>query len=222
MSEDVSPDYRASDDDRSRVAQALSESFSRGQLTYAELDERTAQVWAATFRAELLAPLSDLMPDPAGVLDEQPPAAQVSPAPARRTGAETAQQQVTGEPGGKSFSFSVVGASQKRGHWLCARNHVSLAVVGATTLDLRRARLAAQETTIWAFGIVGAVELLVPEDVLVIGEGIGIVGAFDVGKDREVTVEQRDLPADVPVIRVRGLGLVGAVSVRRVPRNATD
>lgn len=221
MSEEASPGLRASDSDRQRVAQALSEAFSNGQLSYSELDDRTAQVWAATHRSELLAPLRDLMSDPAGVLSGEPPTVP-APTPASRIGAETARHQVTSESGGQTFSIAMVGVSQKHGQWLVARNHVSLSMIGATTIDLRRARFAAPETTIWAFGIVGAAEILVPEDVSVIGEGIGVVGAFEVTKDKEVTVEQKDLPVDAPVIRVRGLGLVGAVTVRRVPRDAPE
>lgn len=221
MSEDATPDLRASDGDRQLVAQALSQAFSRGQLSYSELDDRTAKVWAATFRKELFVPLADLMSDPASVLVEASPDP-TALTPMRHTGAEIAKPHFTGGSVGQRFSFAMVGASQKRGHWLIARQHVSVSLVGATTLDLRRVRFTAPETTIWAFGVVGAVEVLVPEDVLVHSDGIGIVGAFEVTKDKEVTVEQRDLPADAPVIRVRGLGLVGAVSVRRVPRAATD
>lgn len=220
MSEDVEPGIRASDDDRRRVVAALSEAFSRGQLDYAELDERTARVWATTHRAELLTPLQDLMPDPAGVLSGPPQAPADVPVP--RAGADTARQQVTGEPGGQSFSFSLLGVSQKRGQWLSARTHASLALLGATTLDLRRARLSSHETTVWAFGVLGAVELLVPEDVIVHGDGIGVLGAFEVTRDGQVSVNQQDLPADAPVIRVRGLGLLGAVTVRRVPRGSPE
>src|SRR5699024_4770372 len=73
MSNDPSR-LRASDEDRSRAAEALSHAFAQGKLDYAEFDERTSTVWATKYRDELLLPLADLYPDPARVLDRQLPA----------------------------------------------------------------------------------------------------------------------------------------------------
>ncbi|AGF71494.1 DUF1707 SHOCT-like domain-containing protein [Corynebacterium halotolerans] len=223
MSDGGTPRLRASDDDRRRVAAALSDAFARGQLDYGELDARTEQVWSARYRDELFAPLSDLLPDPARILEDRAPAPRPRTAPrSPRAGAETARQQVTGEPGGQSLTFSLLGMSQKRGDWLCSPTHHTTAMLGSTVIDLRLARLTCAETTINAFGVLGAVEILVPEDVLVIGDGYGVLGAFEVTEDKKVTVAQRDLPADAPVVRVRGLGLLGSVGIRRVPRESGD
>lgn len=211
MSAEDHPRLRATDDDRHRVTAALSEAFSHGQLDYEELDVRTRQVWAARHRDELLAPLADLVADPAHVLD--------SPGLALRPEAPApVAPRVTGEAGGRVLSFATMGMSEKRGNWLLARAHTSLALVGATVLDLRRARLTGPETTITALGLLGSVEILVPEDVRVLGEGVGVLGSFEVRRDDDVAVSQDDLPTDAPVVRVRGLGLLGAVVVRRVPR----
>lgn len=76
---DETPPLRADDEDRNRITTALGEALSRGQLSYAEFDERTGQAWAATHRAELLALLADLLPDPARLLDDRSPAPPAGP-----------------------------------------------------------------------------------------------------------------------------------------------
>ncbi len=227
MSEEDASRMRASHGDRERVTAALSEAFSNGQLDYEEFDERAKKVWELRYRDELLTVLTDLVPDPAAALDAPPPAVRPAAEPGLRgTSAGTegwlARRQVTGEPGGQAISFAMMGVSEKRGDWLLGRGHTSLGLMGSTVLDLRRARLSAQETTIWAFGLMGSVEILVPEDIRVLGDGIGILGSFEVRREGDVTVSQHELPDDAPVVRVRGLGLMGAISVRRVPRDAPD
>lgn len=221
MTDSGSPRLRASDDDRNRIAAALSEAFARGQLSYEEFEERTQRVWAARHRDELLTPVSDLMSNPARVL-EQRMSPHTGTVPTPRAGAGTARQQVTGEVGGRALSFAALGLSERRGDWLISPTHVSLSVLGSTVIDLRHVRLASEETVITAFGVLGAVEILVPEDVLVVGEGYGILGAFEITRDRRVTVSQRDLPAGSPVVRIRGLGLLGSVSIRLLPRKSGD
>lgn len=227
MSEGGSSRMRASDDDRNRVAAALSEAFSRGQLDYEEFDERTAQVWAARFHDELLTTLDDLMPNPARVLDEQLPVVRpdhspepVGPAPGK--GHDVARRQVTGETGGQAFTFALMGGSEKTGDWLVAPEHFTVAVMAGTEVDLRQARFQGRETVITAVAVMGGADVVVPEDVRVVNDGVGVMGAFEIEEDDDVTVVMRDLPADAPVIRIRGLALMGAVTVRRARRDSRD
>ena len=214
-----SPRLRASDDDRNRVNEALSRAFAEGRIDVAEFDERTRLVLGARYRDELAPPLADLVPDPAAVLDGHLPAVRPdrSPSPAG-DGSPAPACRVTGEQGGSSFSIAVMGGTEKRGDWLIAPTHVSVALMGGTELDLTQARLVSGETTIFAVGLMGGVDILVPEDVRVISEGVGVMGGFGVSTDRDVTRRMEDLPADAPVVRVRGLGLMGGVEVKRVPR----
>lgn len=215
---------RASDQDRNRVAEALSHAFAQGQLDYEEFDQRTSTIWATKYRDELLAPLADLYPDPARILDQQLPVVRPEhtpvppPQPHARTGRSL--QQVTGEPGGDSFSLAVMGGSDRSGSWLCAPTHTSVALMGGTSLDLRHARLGARETVIYAVALMGGVEIIVPEDVRVISEGVGVMGGFDVSDHESVTLAQTDIPVDSPVIRLRGLGLMGGVEITRKARDA--
>ncbi len=211
---------RASDEDRTRAAEALSHAFSQGQLDYLEFDERTSAIWATKYRDELLLPLADLYPDPARVLDRQLPSVRPghtpTPAPQSRT---RSLQQVTGETGGDSFSLAVMGGSERAGGWMCAPTHTSLALMGGTVLDLRHARLGAHETLIFAVAVMGGIEITVPEDVQVICDGAGIMGEFGIRDHESVTLAREDVPADAPVIRLRGLALMGEVAIIRKARD---
>ena len=206
---------RASDGDRERAAAALSQAFSQGQLDYSEFDERTRQIWATKYQDELLVPLSDLYPDPQRLFDGSLPAALPDQAPQVRPRQEPVRIRVTGDQGGDSFSFAVMGSSERTGDWLCAPTHTSLAIMGGTDIDLRQARLGSRETVIYAVALMGGMEITVPEDVHIISDGIGIMGGFGISDDRSVTLRREDIPPGAPVIHVRGLALMGGVGVTR-------
>lgn len=201
------PRKRAGNADRDRVAEMLKDALADGQLTITEFDERSHQLWAATFvdeLAPLTADLSPVAPPTSSSVVHHGPRDVAAP----RTGAPA---RVTGEPGGSSSSFSIMGEVEKRGDWHVAPSHTSIAVMGGNTLDLTRARLSAQETVIHAIAVMGGIEIIVPEDVRVVDDGFGIMGGFGItGNPGE------QLPPDAPVVRVRGLALMGGVEIKRV------
>ena len=92
--------------------------------------------------------------------------------------------------------------------------------MGGNALDLREARLASRETTVNAVAIMGGIDIIVPDDVRVIDDGIGIMGGFGIEDHPSCTVSVAQLPADAPVIRVRGLALMGGVGITRAARGA--
>ena len=63
---------RATDDERRRVADELSEALGRGQIDLSEFDERTNRAWAARTRDELADPLADLVDDPWAIIMDRP------------------------------------------------------------------------------------------------------------------------------------------------------
>lgn len=218
--DDSTPRIRASDDDRNKVAAALSQAFSQGKLDYEEFDERTRQVWGMRYRDELLTPLQDLLPDPAQVLEGQLPAVRPDNAPAPAGHMVPSLRQMTGEQGGDRISLSIMGGTEKQGDWLCAPGHVSLALMGGNEIDLRHARLGSRETTIYAVAVMGGIDIIVPEDMRVISDGVGIMGGFGFETDKDVSLRHQDLPADAPVIRIRGVALMGGVTIIRKRRDA--
>ena len=202
------PRKRASDAERDTAAKHLQEAFADGQISMSEFDDRSRARYAATYADELPALVEDLSPV------KRPD----RPTPATTSAGSRAV--VTGESNGSAFSLSLMGGSERSGQWLVAPMHTSLTLMGGNALDLREARLASRETTINAVAIMGGIDIIVPEDVRVVDDGIGIMGGFGVEDHDSCTVSVAELPADAPVVRVRGLALMGGVGITRAARGA--
>lgn len=203
------PSVRASDAERDATASLLRESFSEGRLTLAEFDERTSRAYAARFRSELMELTHDL---PAAHREhESTLEARPDRAPARR---------ITGGSG-PATSLAIMGGVERAGTWTLPAEHTAFALMGGVEIDLREAALQAHETTIRAFAIMGGIEILVPDDVHVQVEGIGLMGGFgeESGRWKPDPRPVRQAPPGAPVIRVTGLALMGGIGVRRVPRS---
>lgn len=203
MDNPTPPRKRASDAERDTAAKHLQDAFADGQISMAEFDERSRALYAATYADELPGLVEDLSP-------VKRPDREASPS----------HTLVTGESGGSAFTLSVMGGSERTGQWLMAPTHTSLTLMGGNALDLREARFAAHETTVNAVAIMGGIDIIVPDDVRVIDDGIGIMGGFGIEDHPSCTVPVAQLPADAPVIRVRGLALMGGVGITRAARGA--
>lgn len=193
------PRKRASNTERERISQLLHDAHVDGQLTLTEFDDRTKALWAATYADELPVLVADLTPveHSSGTLEP-----------------------ISTQPGGSSFSFSIMGESVKKGRWHIAPTHTSITVMGGNDLDLRNATLSAHETVINAFAVMGGIDIIVPDDVRVIDDGIGVMGGFELRDDPSSTTSHDHLPSDAPVVRVRGLALMGGVDIIRAARDA--
>jgi hypothetical protein len=184
---------RASDADRERVAGALREAASLGQITPTELNERLTTCYAAKTIGDLLVLTEDLPGHAATLAPPQP---------------------VTSHAGGKpgpATSVGIFGGFERRGRWVVPAEHTAVAMMGGGYLDLREASFAATETTITVFAFFGGVDIVVPAGIAVHVSGMGIMGGFD-----------HDGPQDAapgaPVVRVEGLVVMGGVSVKQVPQ----
>ena len=204
------PRKRASSAARQATANLLTEALADGQIDITEFDERTAQVWQATYADELEHLTADVE-----VPDSKKPDSQVTVTPRTQPTMEIVPHQ-----GGSAFSFAVMGGSTSKGSWHIARHHTSLAMMGGNYLDLREATLSSHETVITAVALMGGIDIVVPEDVRVINEGFGIMGGFGVTDHPSCTLRVDDIPASAPIVRVRGLGLMGGVGITRAARGA--
>lgn len=193
------PRKRASNTERERISQLLDDAHVDGQLTLTEFDDRIKALWAATYADELPALVADLTPVEHGSGTLEP---------------------ITSQPGGSALSFSIMGESVKKGRWHVAPTHTSITVMGGNDLDLRNATLSAHETVINAFAVMGGIDIIVPDDVRVIDDGIGVLGGFELRDDPSSTTSHDHLPSDAPVVRVRGLALMGGVDIIRAARDA--
>lgn len=213
---------RASDADRERVAQILQSATSAGRLDMSELSERLEQVYAARTLGELEPVLRDL---PEG--HQQPGAGSLAVPTERRAQPFAPAHQphqsyrsggpalVGGTPG-STASVAVMAGTSRKGNWVVPPQHTSVAFWGGVDIDLRTARFAQQHVTITAVAIMGGIEIVVPDDVIVDVSGFGFMGAFELTDHSEAP----EPGPDAPVVKINGLAFWGAVEVIRKPRQA--
>ena len=189
---------RISDDDRHRVAEVLREAAGEGRIDLEELDERLEAAYGAKVYADLVPILADL------------PNAQL---PAVRAAASVAR--APGSAAGRTYdkSFSIMGGQTRKGVWEIGPEHQAFTLMGGIDLDLREAVFGANEVVINAVAIMGGIDIYVNANTKVSVEGTGIMGDFDQARDK---VEAR-LGPESPTVRVKGVALMGAVTVKRRP-----
>ncbi|WP_299052441.1 DUF1707 domain-containing protein [uncultured Nocardioides sp.] len=189
---------RISDAERHRTADVLRDAAAEGRLDITELEERIEATYAAKTYADLVPIVADL---PAGRDVPGPTVAQGGPAgplvPAQRY----------------DTSIAVMSGQDRRGVWEVGPSHQAFALMGGVTLDLREARFAAQEVVITAVTFWGGVDVVVGARHRVSVEGIGIMGGFAESRPK---VEAAIAP-DSPLVRVRGVAIMGGVNVVRKP-----
>ncbi|RYC09557.1 DUF1707 SHOCT-like domain-containing protein [Nocardioides zhouii] len=192
---------RISDNDRQKVAEVLREAAGEGRIDLEELDERLELAWGAKTYADLVPITADLH------LPAHPlPAA----APARRT--------PTGLPtSAHASSTAIMGECKRQGVWAVPEHHSAFALMGSVVIDLRQAQLSSHDTQINASTIMGEVKIIVPAHLNVVIDGTPIMGEFGHGKDKVPA----EIGPDSPTIRVRGMAMMGSVTVQRQPAPGT-
>lgn len=187
---------RISDADREKVANILRDAAAEGRIDFDELDERLEATYAAKVYADLVPITLDLPASgaPVPVNHHTHPAVPGGvPAPDWQT------------------SFAVMWGTERKGVWDVPATHTAFAMMGSVELDLRQARFAARETIIYANVVMGSVDIVVNARAHVIVEGTGVMGDFSQARDKVPA----ELDASSPVIRVKGVALMGAVNVTR-------
>jgi hypothetical protein len=194
---------RASDAERNVAIDRLRAAYVEGRLDQEEFDERSNAALTAKTIGQLERLFTDLPASYGHRLAEHP----AGPAPEVRPG-----------PGsGNRVSIAVMSGVDRRGPWRVPVDSTAFALMGSVALDLREAILSAPVTTITAVTVMGGIDIVVPPGMRVESSGIGFMGAFDnnARNDR--------LPADAPLLRVRGFALMGGVEIKtREPRDRTD
>ena len=185
---------RISDADRHKVAELLRDAAGEGRLDLEELDERLEATYAAKTYADLVPLTIDL---PAhGEQQAATPVPRREPLPATVT---------------YDSSLAIMGGCTRKGAWLVPPRHQAFALMGGVDIDLREATFAERETIIYANAVMAGVDITVDARTHVIIEGVGIMGAFEQGRDKVAP----ELTADSPVVRVKGVALMAGVTVTR-------
>ena len=185
----LTPDLRAADADRDRVAAELREHVGEGRLT---LEEFSARIDAA-YEARTLGELETLTRD----------------LPAAGSHAPATMARPTRRPTRRSIA--VMSGIARKSRWRIEERTTAIAVMGGIELDLRAAEIEGAEVEITAIAVMGGIEITVPEGVEVDLTGFAFMG----GKEESVKEVPR-IPG-APLVRVRAFAVMGAVEVRSRP-----
>jgi len=111
-------------------------------------------------------------------------------------------------PGGKPGRFAVALKSSisRAGHWTVPPRLFSVVYKGSGLLDLRAAELSSGVTTINAVSYKSRTKIVLPPGVRVELGGTGVSAAGD--------PQPVEVPADAPLIRVKGVAYKGSIEVR--------
>ncbi|MFF4577440.1 DUF1707 domain-containing protein [Streptomyces sp. NPDC001389] len=183
---------RASDADRDRIAQILSDALAEGRLTAEEHSERLDTLYAVKTVGELEVLVQDL------------------PAGAAAAAAHRSAAPVPAVPGAGPVEsvVAVCSSSARKGRWRPGAHTRAVSVMGDITIDLTEAVFEQQVTEFNVVSVLGNVEILVPENVTLRGYGSGVLGNF------EVRGEGATADPQAPVVIVRGFALLGNIEAR--------
>jgi hypothetical protein len=188
-------ELRCSDADRDRIADLLRDALAEGRLTPEEHAERVEGVLSAKTVGELETFVRDL------------PAAQ-------RHRAAPAYGSAPGRPSPGAIPVepdenvvAVFSAAVRKGRWRAGRRIHAYAVFGSVEIDLSEAIFEYQQVVIKAISVFGNVEIRVPENVSLRGNGGGVLGNFEVR-----ALDSGD--PDAPVVYVDGLAVLGNVEAK--------
>jgi hypothetical protein len=184
-----SPAVRASDHERDAVVQRVQHAFAEGRLDDAEFDERMRAALTARTHADLDVLLADL------------PAETTAPGPVPATAGR--------RPG--RVAIALKSSVRRGGRWRVPDRYTTIVYKGSGWLDLRAAELNGPVTTFLAVAYKSQVTILVPPSVRVEMTGFGVTQ----GADEEDPGYR--LPADAPVVHVRGVAYKGTVEITTRP-----
>lgn len=213
---------RIGDTDRRRAADFLRGSAGQGRLDADELDERLEQVRTAKTYADLVPIVIDL-PSNDAVIDVAAPGppAELATTELYETyvpDGEPSPEPRPGRPGevptdAVTSSLGVLGGQERKGAWRIAPTHSVFVLMGGVELDLREVTFSAPETVISANVLMGGLDITVNAYTRVILEGTGIMGGFGESKAKVGA----DWDEDSPVVRIKGVAVMGGVGVTRKP-----
>ena len=185
------PAIRASDQDREAVAQRLQQAFAERRLDDDEFDGRMRAALTARTSADLDKLTADL-----------PTSASAGATPARPAT----------PPSKGGWVMAYKNSVRRAGRWRVPDRFTSVVYKGGGWLDLRAAELSGPVTTFMAVAYKSRVTILVPPNVRVEMTGFGVTQGLHEEEDPGYR-----LPADAPVIQVRGIAYKGTVEIATHP-----
>ncbi|ASU81920.1 hypothetical protein CDO52_03225 [Nocardiopsis gilva YIM 90087] len=200
------PPLRASDTDRDRVAQVLSQALSEGRLTHEEHTERLDAVYTSKTLEELAPLTADL---PGGNPAAAPGASSAAATPTQPTTPEDAELLASAT--GSENIIAVLSTAERKGRWLVEpRTNVST-LLGSVELDMRQALMSQNRVVVQTSVILGGVTLVVPHGVEIENRVTSVLGGVGIEKDRP------EPASGAPKVVITGHALLGGIEVKSSP-----
>src|SRR5262245_17532180 len=190
-------DERVGDAERQQVIDLLRTHTGAGRLTLDEFSDLAGEVFSARTRRDLEKVLEGLPPG----VDPATPAAQpvvAQPVPVTPEGSRP----------GRKLLVAIMSGRNTRGRWRAPAHITAFACMGGVKVDLRSAMFDTPVIDIYAWAIMGGVDVVVPAGVAVELDGMVVMGGNDDHTAPGVLVP------GTPLIRVHARGLWGGVSAR--------
>lgn len=184
---------------RQQAIDALCEHFANDVMSVEEFERRVDRAHKAESLDEIGKLLADL---PSGDLPVR--REDVAPNAIERAQASVPASRVKE----RGWMVAALGGVERKGRWIPARQNYAVAVMGGVNLDFREALLPPGETEVWIFTVMGGAEIIVPPGLTVESDGVAILGSFEHTEDSVLNPDP-----DAPVLRVRGLAVMGGVEV---------
>jgi hypothetical protein len=108
------------------------------------------------------------------------------------------------------FVVACLGGSLRNGAWEPPDTLYSLAFMGGIELDFREAALLEGRTDVVVLALMGGIKITVPDDIDVEVNGFGFMGGFE-------HVSRHSPDAGRPLLRIRGVAIMGGVTVKVKP-----
>jgi hypothetical protein len=203
MDETSRPEPMMLRDARERVVQRLTEGFAADELTLAEFESRIDGTYRSRTLDELDLLVKDLSHQEAIVVAPQASGLAKRGATAIEPGRAREEHAV---------AMAVFGSVERHGSWLVPETLDAVALFGSVVLDFREVALPPGVTELRVVALFGSVEVIVPADYAVACEGTGIFGAVN-----SVSRIPPEGVSELPLLRIKGLAMFGAVEVRTKP-----
>ncbi len=185
--------------EREHCVDLLSEAFAKDIIDVDEFERRIDLAHTAETVNAIVALRNDLE----GLQVARPAADSLAVTPS----SEQQQALALAQPP-SGWCVGIMGAGERKGRWRVPKKMRVAAIMGGAELDFREAVLAPGVTTIHVFGCMGSVEVIVPPNVAVECNGVGIMGAFE-------SMERCPVVPDLsqPLLRISGAAVMGAVEI---------
>jgi hypothetical protein len=186
---------RRAQETRERVIAHLSDHFAHDVLDVDEFERRVTVAQTSENPADIEALLTDLreVAGPIAPLPTVVPTVVPAPLPAERN---------------RDTLYAIFGGIDRRGAWTVPRRMKIVAIMGGAHLDLREARFPPGVVELDVTAVMGGIEIVVPPGLAVQMHGSAIMGGF-----ADVDRAPANPDPDAPLLRVRGLTMMGGVNV---------